>query len=111
MNSPLPTAAQAEHLSEALRRSGALAHGRVREVAVESSRAKLLSRIIRLRLAYDGDAAEAPNSVIVKTALPDAPLGLWNAGRQEVAFYNKVGAMTPAGMVPRCFEAFSDAAT
>jgi hypothetical protein len=107
----LPSATEAGHLTEALRRSGALADGRVREVAVESSRATLLSRIIRLRLAYDGDAAGAPSSVVVKIGLADAPPGLWNAGRQEVAFYNKVAATTPAGMVPRCFEAVSDAET
>ena len=50
---PLPSAAGAEHLTAALRRSGVLGEGCVREVAVESSRPTLLSRIIRLQLTYD----------------------------------------------------------
>ena len=56
---PLPKAADAEHLTETLRRTGALGDGRVRDVVVESSRPTLLSRIIRLRLTYDG-AVDAP---------------------------------------------------
>jgi hypothetical protein len=53
-----------------LRRGGALREGRVRAVAVESSRPTLLSRIVRLRLTYDGAAKDAPASLILKTAMP-----------------------------------------
>src|ERR1043166_2150696 len=66
MTEPLPMAADAQHLADALRRCGVLGGGRVSGVAVESSRPTLLSRIIRLRLSYDG-AEGGPNTVILKT--------------------------------------------
>jgi hypothetical protein len=105
---PLQIAIKAEHLTDALRRSGALGDGRVCNVVVESSRSTLLSQIIRLRLTYDGAASHAPNSIILKTALPDRIGGLSNAGRQEVAFYTQVAAVMSAHLVPRCFEAVWD---
>jgi hypothetical protein len=95
---PAPHAA---HLTDVLRRSGALGDGRVCNVAVESSRNTILSRIVRLRLTYDGTAAGAPRSVILKTALP----GRAGGGRQEVAFYNKVAPAMSMRVAPRCFEA------
>src|SRR6266446_3748854 len=79
MQEDLPRAAQPEYLTDALRRAGALGAGRVRDVVVESSKATILSRIIRLRLSYDGAAEEAPASLILKTGLPEragAPLEL-----------------------------------
>jgi hypothetical protein len=105
---PLSPAADAAHLSEVLRRAGALREGRVREVAVESSRATLLSRIVRLRLTYDGAAAGAPVSLILKTGLPDTGVGP-EAGRREVEFYTKIATAIAAPAVPRCFEAAWDA--
>src|SRR5215470_6279170 len=100
----LPEVIDAEHLTYALRRSGVLGDGRVRDITVESSRATLVSRIVRLRLAYDG-AADAPSSIILKTGLPDGPGNLWNSGRQEVAFYTQVAPAISGRVVPRCFEA------
>jgi hypothetical protein len=76
---------------------------------VESARATILSHIMRLRLAYDGDAGDAPHSIFFKTGLPERLDG--NAGRQEVAFYNEVAAAMPAPLVPRCFDAHWDADT
>jgi hypothetical protein len=111
MGDSLPSAAEPAHLSEALRRCGALRDGVVSGIAVESSRATLLSRIIRLRLLYDGDAGGAPGSVIVKTGLPERSGGGWNAGRQEVAFYRDIAAAMPSRLVLRCFEASFDADT
>ena len=78
---PLQIVIKAEHLTDALRRSGALGDGRVCNVVVESSRSTLLSNIIRLRLTYDGAAFDAPNSLIIKTGLPKRIGDLWNAGR------------------------------
>jgi len=100
-----------ESLTVALRRCGALGEGRVSDVAVESARATVLSRITRLRVSYEGDAAAAPASLIVKTGLPERLGSGWNGGRQEVAFYRQIAAAMPAGMVPRCFEGEWDAAT
>jgi hypothetical protein len=107
----LPKAAQAEHLTEALYRCGALIDGRVSGVVVESSRATLLSRIIRLRLSYDGGASDAPASIILKTGLPERANARWNGGPNEVAFYTRIAAAMMGRVVPRCFEADCDAQT
>jgi Ecdysteroid kinase-like family len=107
----LPKAAQAELLTDALRRSGVLGDARVCDVAVASSRPTLLSQITRLRLTYDSAAPDAPATVILKTGLPERAGDRWNAGRQEVAFYAQVASAMPARLVPRCFEAHWDADT
>ncbi len=104
----VPKEAGVEHLGEALRRCGALGNGRIRDVVVESSRSTLLSRIVRLRLTYDG-AADAPSSLVLKTGLADRANGLIEAGRREIEFYTEVAAAMPARLVPRCFEAVWDA--
>jgi thiamine kinase-like enzyme len=111
MTENLPSAAAPERLSKTLRQCGALRDGHVREVVVESSRATLLSRIIRLRLVYEGDARDAPLSVIFKTGLPERLSDSWTGGRQEVAFYTQVAAVMSKGLVPRCFEAHWDSDT
>jgi thiamine kinase-like enzyme len=107
----LPRAANAAHITEALRRANVPGDIRVREVAVESSRATILSRIVRLRLGYDGTAAGAPTSVILKTGLPGRIGSGWQAGLQEVAFYRKIAAAMEPRLVPRCYEAHWDAVT
>jgi hypothetical protein len=111
---PLPLAADAKHLTEALRRCGALGDGRVRDVVVESSRPTLLSRITRLRVTYDG-AVDAPGSLVLKTGLPDRAGDILDSdrreldsGRREVEFYTQVAGVTSARIVPRCFDAFWD---
>ena len=88
-----------------------LGEGRVRDVAVESSRLTVLSQIIRLRLTYDGLAPGVPQSLILKTGRPDRGTVGWNGARQEVAFYTQVAAVMPTRAVPRCFEAHCDEAT
>src|SRR5262245_53669413 len=105
---PLPAAAQADHLTEVLRKSGALGDGHVSDVAVESSRPTILSRIIRLRLSYQGAASDAPGWLILKTGLPERKDAKFFAGPQEVAFYTQLAAIMPMRLVPRCFEAVSD---
>ena len=108
---PLPRATGSQHLTDALRRSGTLVDGRVRGVVVESSRTTELSRIIRLRLTYEPAAADAPSSLILKTARPDRVGGGWIGGRHEVGFYDQVAPAMSAVVAPRCFEAFWDAET
>jgi hypothetical protein len=98
-------------LTDALRRCGALGDDRVCRVAVESSRATLLSQIIRLRLSYEGGAVAAPGSVILKTGLPERADTKWNSGRQEVAFYAQIAGAMAEPSVPRYFEAVWDADT
>jgi len=104
---PLPKAAEADHITDVLHRCGALTDGRVSDVVVESSRPTLLSRIIRLRLTYDG-AVDAPVFLILKTGLPDRA-GLSDWGRREVEFYAQAATATATRIVPRCFEAVWDA--
>jgi hypothetical protein len=108
----LPAAASPEHLTLALRKSGTLVDGQVREVAIESQRTTILSQIIRLRLTYGGEASGAPHTIILKTGHPER-LGdaSWDGGRHEVAFYNQVAAVTPGRHVPGCYEAAWDAET
>ena len=59
ISKPLLQAIDPEHLTESFRRAGVLGNAQVADVAVESSRATILSQITRLRLAYDSDAPGA----------------------------------------------------
>ena len=63
---PLPPAANAERLTKALRKSGALPHGGVRRAEVVSSAKKLRSHTLRLRLDYEGLVGHAPDTIILK---------------------------------------------
>jgi hypothetical protein len=101
-------AAQAseQRLTDVLRRAGLLREdGRVVEVAVESSRTLLLSSIARLRLTYAGDGAGAPSHLFFKARRADLEGALGESGRRECEFYATVAVTTPAGLLPRCYEA------
>ena len=104
----LPEAATAAHLTDALRKSGVLADGRVTHAAVEKSFATVLSHFFQLRLTYDTNAVGAPASLMLKAGLPDRAGGPWIGGRHEVSFYNEVASAMPAGYVPHCYEAHWD---
>ena len=107
----LPAAADAAHLTEALRKSGVLGESRVRDVAVEKSFATICSHFFQLRLTYDDGAAGAPASLILKAGLPGRAGGPWMGGRHEVAFYTEVAPAMLPGHVPRCFGAHWDPGT
>ncbi|GLH82328.1 aminoglycoside phosphotransferase [Bradyrhizobium sp. SSBR45G] len=108
----LPDAASPERLTEVLRKSPGLAHIRVADVVVESAQTTVLSEIMRLGLAYDGDAPGAPRSLVLKTGRADRRGNAhWDAGRQEVAFYDQVAAAKPCPQLLRCFDAAWDAET
>ena len=107
----LPQSVTPESLTLALRRAGVLREGRVAAVEAENARSTVLSRIVRLRLTYEGEAAGAPASLIFKTGLPERLAGGWNGGRQEAEFYAKVAPAMPPGLLPRCFEAEWDERT
>jgi hypothetical protein len=111
MTQPIPEAIQAERVTTALRRTGVLGEAYVNDVTVESSRDTILSRIIRVRLTYSVPTDGAPRSLIFKTWHPDRVGDALHAGRQEVAFYAQVAPLMAASIVPRCFEAYRDAAT
>jgi hypothetical protein len=108
---PLPPAVNAEHITTALRKSGVLGDGSVRDVDLENPRDTILSHIVRVKLTYDGAASGAPLSLFLKTARRDRLNPLWVAGRHEVAFYTQVASHIPAGLVPRCFDADWNAET
>ena len=104
MTTDLPDAARPDHLTDALRRHGVLSAGRVRDVTTDAPRDTLLSRIVRLKLAYEGAAEKAPASLILKMWRPrDGVPEAWQA--REVLFYDTVAPATPAGLVLRCFDA------
>ena len=100
--------ADPHYLTIALRRAGVLGDASVSEVTVESDRPTIVSRIVRLRLEYDGDSGDAPASIILKTAHPERVAMSWEGGRNEAAFYRDVAAAMSPSMVPRCFEAHAD---
>ena len=109
---PPHKAANPEHLTAALRNSGLHLDVRVSDVVVESSHTTVLSEITRLRPIYVGEASGAPRTIMLKTGRPDR-LGdaNWDAGRQEVAFYNEVAAAKPGQQLLRCFDTAWDADT
>jgi thiamine kinase-like enzyme len=102
---PLSRAADAEHLTEALRRSGAVGLARISNVAVMSSQTKLRSNTLRLRLDYDRLVEGAPSSVILKTGHLDSAGRSSTTNDREIAFYRDVAPALPGRLVPRCFEA------
>ena len=107
----IPEPASPARLTAALRSAGALGDAHVREVTVESARNTILSRIIRLHLSYEGEAGDAPRSLIFKTGLPERINAKWVGGRDEVAFYRDIAGAMTARLTPRCFEAAWDAQT
>ena len=84
---------------------GALPNGHVRNVAVMSSVKKLRSHTFRLHLDYEGSAADAPGSVILKMGHLDSAGLPSYANRHEIAFYREVGPASPERLLPCCFEA------
>jgi hypothetical protein len=76
MTEPLPRAADAEHITEVLRRSGAKGLARVSNVAVTSSLKKLRSHALRLHLDYESSTPDVPSSLRALTWMPNARRGL-----------------------------------
>lgn len=104
----VPPQATADRLTVLLRRAGVLGRGDVVDVAVESSRDTLISRISRLRLTYDGD--EGPSHVFFKTSAERADATFRELGRKEATFYELVATATPTGLLPRCYDAVAEPA-
>jgi thiamine kinase-like enzyme len=101
----LPPAASAEHLTAALRKSGALGDGRVCRVMATGSFLKQRSHTRRLRLEYEGSADDAPSSVILKMGHLGSADRSPTTNAHEIAFYRDVAPALPGRVVPRCFEA------
>ena len=101
----VPPEAAPERLTAILRRAGVLECGEVVDVAVETARDTLVSRIARLRLTYGAAAEGGPAHVFFKTQRDDSTPDWHGLGRQEATFYALVAVATPAGLLPRCYEA------
>jgi hypothetical protein len=101
----LPGAADAERLTEALRRCGAISRARVCNVVALTSLKKLRSHTFRLRLEYEGPSEGAPTSLILKAGHLDGAGRSTYANRREIAFYREVASAASAQLVPLCFEA------
>ena len=109
MSDATPEIVSPEHLTDVMRGAGILTAGCVKSVSVESSRQMLVSRVMRLRLEVEGRDGAAPASVFLKTGRADGPISGEAIGRAEVDFYSRVAPLTPAGLLPRCFEAVAGA--
>jgi hypothetical protein len=105
--SDVPSQATADRLTVVLRRAGVLGRGEVLDVAVESSRDTLISRVTRLRLTY-GDGDQDPSHVFYKTQREGVDEALREFGRKEVTFYDVVASARPPGLPPRCYEAVAE---
>ena len=106
----LPDPFRAERLTATLQQAGVLGAAAVRDVVVESSRATIVSRIIRLRLTYDRPASDAPASLIAKMGLPERADHGWDGVRNEIAFYTQVASDPAARAITRCYAAHLDEA-
>lgn len=101
----VPPEVAPERLTAILRRAGVLERGEVVDVAVETPRDTLVSRIVRLRLTYGGGADGGPSHVVFKTQRDGVAQDWRELGRKEATFYGLVAVATPAGLLPRCDEA------
>src|SRR6266851_792999 len=105
MTESLPRAADAEHITEVLRRSGAKGLARVSNVAVTSSLKKLRSHTLRLNLDYESPTPDTPSSLILKMGHLDGSGRSTYANGREISFYRTVAATGTTGLAPRCLEA------
>jgi len=90
----VPPEAAAARLTGLLRGAGVFERGEVADLAVETSRDTLVSRITRLRLTYDVAVTPGPSHIFVPARRHR--LLLQGSGCSELAFYRVVSADTPA---------------
>ena len=107
-NPQLPAAAEAAHITAALRKAGVLDRGAVREVTVLRQHDTIVSHIIRLGLRYVGESGGAPSSLILKIGNSAYAKTRADACRHEVAFYTQLAPNMPPQIVPRCFDGHFD---
>jgi hypothetical protein len=105
MDTHAPPQADADYLTAVLRKSGMLDRGRVVAARSVHSFPTVLSHFHRLKIECEGATEGVPRHLYLKTGLPGSPGAAMDSGRREVAFYTTVGTATPAGLLPRCFDA------
>jgi hypothetical protein len=96
-----------EWLTDALQEGGVLATARVSgHTCVLLEQQGAAGVVARVTLQYDGDAHDAPASLVAKLASPHEPirslLHQFGGYRREVEFYRQFG-VDPGIPVPRCF--------
>jgi hypothetical protein len=95
-----------EFLTERLRVSGTLPTGRVTAIHAGESKKTILSTIASYRVEYSADAPrDAPTRMILKGLGSGLDPVLRRASELEVAFYHQAAPLTPAGLLPTCYDA------
>jgi hypothetical protein len=99
---PLPQAADVEHFTDELRRSGVLGRRCVRDVQVESLAPRFASRVM-LRLAYE-DASYAPSTLSSRLAFRSDAMtsGKRVAERSSSTFGSRFDTNSPRSVLLRC---------
>lgn len=101
----LPEAASTSGLTDILRRAGVLGTGCVSDVHATGAATKIRSSTVRLSLTYEGEVADAPASLFLKTARMGRDGRPVHTNHREIAFYRDVAPVLPAGLVPQCYGA------
>lgn len=103
-----PEAITAEWITDALRASGVLPRGNVREARGKIIGTGKMGENVRYELAYDGAPADAPTSVVAKLPASDPTARASSAAQgsywREVCFYNEVAPRIPM-RTPRTYAA------
>ena len=115
----LPTTFDAltpEWLTGALRAGGKVGEATVRSVSFEpvGQGIGILCHLARLTLEYDGDAGQAPRTVVAKIPSTDPQtrgmVSIFGFYEREVRFYQEMAGRTPIA-TPRCYYGEFDAAS
>lgn len=106
-----PDAITPEWITEALRRSGVLPHGRVREAPGRIIGNGKMGENVRYDLVYEGAPDGAPSSVVAKLPATDPTARASSAAQgsywREVNFYREVAPRIPM-RTPRAYAALVD---
>jgi thiamine kinase-like enzyme len=102
---PVPAWLTADWLTDVLQRSGDLTGGRVDSFAIESARSTVISNVGRIRPVYSPTSHAGPRSLFFKTLREDVGVALLRGNRREAEFYASAAPLTPAGLLPRCYDA------
>jgi hypothetical protein len=73
-------------------------------VARGNARTTLISQLECFRLEYEGDAAGAPASLLLKMTRSDVTAGILSGGRNEAVFYRDVAPRSPREVLAECFD-------
>lgn len=101
---PIPAWLTADWLTDVLRRSGDLRHGRVESFSADV-RATVISNVGRIHPVYSGPREDGPRSLFFKTLREDMRDTFMRGYRREAEFYVSAAPLTPRLLLPRCYDA------